>query len=282
MKEEKQLNNNIVVLGCGESILALTEEEIRFINKSKIVIAINKFAAFYDMVGIIPNYIYFHDELDNAFLIYKYILEKCYSNNLTNLTIFTNKRFKHISSKYFSYIYIPYLKIRSYLKWNILKKRTWNADQIYKSQSIKILHKPLNSKFISVKLEEYDKGELWAKDLNEELFNYKGSLSSVLNICSIISPNTPIYLVGNDFNSSRYFFQDKLEKDFPEWKDYTTNITKQYNKHMSFIPTNGKTFIDAIPTIIKHLKETGNQLYCTNPKSLLCTKANVQFKKLPI
>lgn len=282
MKEEKQLNNNIVVLGCGESILALTEEEIRFINKSKIVIAINKFAAFYDIVGIIPNYIYFHDELDNAFLIYKYILEKCYSNNLTNLTIFTNKRFKHISSRYFSYIYIPYLKIRSYLKWNILKKRTWNADQVYKSQSIKISHKPLNSKFISVKLEEYDKGELWAKNLNEELFNYKGSLSSVLNICSIISPNTPIYLVGNDFNSSRYFFQDKLEKDFPEWKDYTTNITKQYNKHMSFIPTNGKTFIDAIPTIIKHLNETGNQLYCTNPKSLLCTKANVQFKKLPI
>ena len=44
---EKRQRNYVIVLGCGESILNLTEEEKKFINSCKYVIGVNKFMAFY-------------------------------------------------------------------------------------------------------------------------------------------------------------------------------------------------------------------------------------------
>lgn len=280
--EKKQLYNTIIVLGCGESIKSLTKEEIEYINNCKIRIAINKFMGFYDLTPLKPNYVYFHDEMDNSFYMFKYILEKCKKNNLTNLTFFTNPHFKGLSSKY-GLLYLLYLKLRSGIKWYILKRKSWTADQLYLRLPFKKIQCPKSSKIITVKLETYDKGDNWAQNIHEKLFNYKGSLSSILNLCSILSPNTPIYLVGNDFNGSKYFFQEELNKlTFPT-HDFSTQIIQKYNRHMSFIANNdGKTFSDKIPDIINHLSKTKNELYCINPDSLLVTQGNIKYKKLPI
>ena len=48
-------NRNIdktVVLGCGKSILSLTQNEIDLVNHCKVVIAMNKYMAFYKKIGI--------------------------------------------------------------------------------------------------------------------------------------------------------------------------------------------------------------------------------------
>lgn len=280
--EKQQLYNAVIILGCGESIKSLKQEEIDFINNCKIKIAMNKFMGFYDLTGIIPNCVYFHDELDNSFFMYRYILEKCKKENVENLTIFTNKHFKGLSSNY-GLFYLLFLKLRVIIKWYIFNRMNWKADKIYKDLPLKKIEIPKSCKFISLELEPYDQGKNWAKSINEKLFNYKGSLSSILNLCSILSPNTPIYLVGNDFNGSKYFFQEALEKLNIPTSDFSTEIVKKNNKHMSFIPTeNGKTFSDKVPYIIKQLQETGNTLYCTNPNSLLVTKCGINYKSLPL
>lgn len=283
-KDKSDLKNNaIIVLGCGESILSLTPKEIEYINNCRYVIAMNKYMAFYDKTNILPNCIYFHDELENSFLIYRYILSKCASLKVPNLTIFTSKRFKYLSAKYFVYVYLLYLKLRSFLKWYVLNKRKWSADKLYLHLPYKRLIIPSACKIVSLKLETYDAASNWAKSINDEMFNYKGSLSSILNLCSVISPNTPIYLVGNDFNGSRYFFQDELDSLGIPWKDYTYDLVSSYKKHMSFIPSSdGKTIASVFPLINKNLLKTNNKLYCINPDSLLVKEANVEFKRLPI
>lgn len=274
--------DTVIILGCGESILSLSEDEKNYINQCKYVIGINKFMAFYDISGIIPNYVYFHDELDNAVLMFKYIVNKCNSDKLKGVTFFTNWRFKMLTSKLWLPYFI-YLKIRSFIKWNVLKNKTWRADKVYIGMPLKRITPPVASKIISVKLSTYDSGGMWAKTLSDKLFNYKGSLSSILNICSIIAPNVPIYLVGNDFNGSKYFFQEKLKELQFDSTDYTSEIVKREHRHMSFIPTNGgKTFSDQLPFIIKNLKRNGNELFCVNPDSLLVTEGHVEYKRLPI
>lgn len=271
-----------VVLGCGESISQLTVAEKCYINRCTTVIAMNKFMAFYDLSGLQPNVIYFHDEMENGLLMFKYILWKCYKDGLDGLTVYTNPIFEKMVSRW-SIPYMIYVKIRSYLKWYVLRKRTWLADMVYIKMPIKKITVPNNSKIIGVRLEEYERGSNWAKSIKEQLFNYKGSLSSILNLCAIIAPRTPIYLVGNDFYSNRYFFQDKIEELSFNVTDYTSKIIAKHKRHMSFIPTKGgKKFTDAIPYLKEKLSETGNEVYCINEKSLLVTEGNVEFRKLPI
>lgn len=278
---EKRQHNYIIVLGCGESILKLSEEEKKFINSCKYVIGINKFMAFYKKSGLQPNFIYFHDELENAVLMFKYILKVCRENNLTNLTFFTNKHFKLLTTPFW-FAPLFYLKSKSFFKWYVFRKRLWLADRVYLKIKFERLLPPKNSVVKSLKLERFDEGKNWAKSLDEPLFNYKGSLSSILNLCSIISPNTNIYLVGNDFNGSKYFFQDELEKLPFDSIDYTSNIVRKENRHMSFITTNGKKFTDKLPYILSKLHERGNELFCINPESLLVKEGNVKYKKIPL
>ncbi len=278
---EKRQRNYVIVLGCGESILNLTEEEKKFINSCKYVIGVNKFMAFYKQSGLVPNYIYFHDELENAVLMFKYILNVCRKDGLTNLTFFTNWHFKCLTSTLW-FLFLFYLKIRAFVKWYILRKRLWLTDKVYLKMEFKRLIPPKNSNIIGLKLEKIDDGKNWAKSLYEPLFNYKGSLSSILNLCSIIAPNIDIYLVGNDFNGSKYFFQNELEKLPFDSIDFTSSIVKQKNRHMSFITTNGKKFTDKLPYILYKLKECGIELFCINPDSLLVKEGGLKFKKLPL
>ena len=37
---------------------------------------------------------------------------------------------------------------------------------------------------------------------------------------------------------------------------------------------------DKIPYILKMLKETGNEVFCNNPESLLVLKSGIKYKKL--
>lgn len=274
------LNNRdidkVIVLGSGLSILDLTKEEKEHINRCKYVIAFNKFMAFYQKAGVLPTHIYFHDRHGNSINFYKHILEVCCKDRLTHLTFITNKEFAQ-KYKYFSFFRFNIFRIQRRIFHKKLNESVtnWMGDYLCR----KLYKYPHKSTIYSIEITPELEGGKWAKNLNEKVFHYKGSLTSVLNICGIMFPGKEIFLVGTDFNSSSYFFEEEIEKLDFEWKDFTYQLVKDAGIHYSFQQTDGKTIENAFPYIISSVKKTGNTLYCINSNSLLI-KLGVKYKSL--
>ena len=76
------------------------------------------------------------------------------------------------------------------------------------------------------------KVNLWGKNLKDRLFHFRGSLTTVLNISTIIAPGYDIFLVGNDFNNANYISNDTLFWSF-QMENY---MNEDYIMHaISFI-----------------------------------------------
>jgi len=276
--------DKVIVLGSGESILRLSQAEKDYINNCKTVIAVNKFMAFYEKSGLLPTHIYYHD-LWGANL-FTFILKKCRDNNLENLTIFSNSFYKTITWRkkhekllcVFGDIFRYRLKsvgvmlLRWFQNCSIHKYKVFRPMRYYQL--------PLGCEIYSISISQWDKGGNWATKLNNKIFHFRGSLTSVLNIASIIAPEQEILLVGNDFNGSRYFYEEELNDLGVEWKDYTYDIVKRAGIHYSFQEVNGTKMEDQFPFIINSLRKTGNALYCNNKDSLLVKEAGVSYRSI--
>jgi len=274
--------NKTIILGSGESILNLTQDEIKYINNCTIVIAVNKYMAFYDLIGIIPTHVYFHDITGRE--MFDLILQKCLNDNLENITIITNPIFKLFTYKNKTYRYVNFLKyfkefITSLLLIRIGKIVIINYIKAFKKLSTYRI--PTSWKIISIRVSKWNKGGKWAKGFSEPIFHYRGSLTSALNIATIIAPKRDIYLVGNDFNGGRYFYEDHLNSTNINWKDFTYNSTKKTELHYSFQNVKGTSIIDKFPLIINKITKQGGRLFCINKESLLVKDADVHFKPLP-
>ncbi len=86
--------DKVIILGSGTSILCLTDEEKAYINKCKTVIAVNKYMAFYKMIGILPTHVYFVDRHENSLKFLQYIFHVCNDDNLKDLNFILHKRVK--------------------------------------------------------------------------------------------------------------------------------------------------------------------------------------------
>lgn len=277
--------NKVIILGSGQSILNLTNDEIDYINNCEYVIAVNKFAAFYKKSQIIPTHIYFHDLFGINILFY--ILEVLNKNKFEKITLFTNSYVNNLlySQKWTlvqkTLIDLFYYRFLALMK--IILKFGLNCE-IHKFKLLRNLNYikiPKSYTIIPLKLTNWNsEKDYWGNSLNDRLYHYRGSLTTVLNIASIIAPSHEIFLVGNDFNGDRYFYEEELDQLGIPWKDFTYTKVKKYKKHMSFQKENGKTMSDKIPYIIRKLNETNNIVSCNNKKSLLVTESGVNYKKL--
>lgn len=258
-------NNDIIILGSGMSILDLSEAEIKYINECPVRIAINKFAAFYKKVNIIPTHIYYVDDYEDSVVLFlQYIFNICRQNNLKNLTFILSNKLsykKMANNLILFYLKKLYVKIKKYKNYNIFLV-------------------PKNCSFEFISHQHWLKGNKWSDSLESPLFHYRGSLSTVLNYVSIKYPKHPIKLVGVDFNSPGYFFQEELEKLNFAWQDWTTPIIKKEKTHFSAIPYEGTTIFDKFDFILEHLKYSGNEIFSCNPDSLLVAKNLVKYNKL--
>lgn len=280
VRENRNIDK-VIVLGSGESILELSEQEKDLINRCKMVISVNKFMAFYKEAGIIPTHVYFVDRHNNSLLFLRHILEMCKRDGLRGLTfifhrsmklrVYQSKLRKIINQ---SLLFI-YYGLRFLRRW----RREFLVEMVDTRKALNIKNNnAYEYQFIRDTLST--EGEVWQKSLRKKLFHFRGSLSAVLNYVSIISPETAIYLVGTDFYGPNYFFEKELEELEFEWKDWTYSIVKEGKRHISFQDYKGLKMTDKFPFIMESLEGTGNPLYCVNPNSLLVKEAGVPFKVL--
>ena len=274
--------DDVILLGSGMSILELTKKEIDYINSCKVVIALNKFMAYYKLVEIYPTHIFFLDSHDNSNLFLKYIFEVCKRDNISNLKFIINSDLKGIVYKNKAHLYRHFFC--DFVNYLLLFFKRKKRQSIFKSSYFsKYIKLPIRSKIIFTKPNDWElRGGNWAMSIKEPLFHYRGSLTSALNFISIMYPSKDVYLVGNDFNNSNYFFEKELDKLDFDYRDWSTAIIKKENKHFSVINYEGTSIFDKFPFILENLKNSNNKLYCNNINSVLVLENCVIFKMLPI
>lgn len=253
------LKDCVLVLGSGKSILNLTKSERELLNTCEVKIGINKYAAFYELAGIEPSHVYFHDDhYESSVLFFQYLIKKIKKNRLKNITLIVSESTakKLIKNKIQYYINTIIFYHKKIFKNKYPKK--------------KVLLIPKNYNIQTIRIENYiKKCTPWAKKKEDPLYHFKGSFSTVLNYISIFYPNKTVLLVGVDFNTSDYFFESELEKLSFETKDWTYELRKNHNKHYSVIETDGVKMDEELPFMIDELAKTNNKMLSLNIKSYL-------------
>lgn len=275
--------NEAIVLGCGESINDLSEEELDHINRCKVVLAVNKFAAYYKKAGIIPTHVYYVDDHENSNFFLQYMFDVLLKDGLSNLHFILNKRFIHNNSTSRLVLYFKWIPLKILqgfqrvfiMKFNTPRAWLFAPLRFLKGFFIKtwLFRVPPSCAFTYVK-PNYE-GNIWAKSFDEPVYHFRGSLTSAMNCISILAPGIPVKLVGTDFYGSRYFFEEALADLSFSCDGWPTEMAKKEDKHYSAIAIDNETMFDRFYEVMSGLKETGNTLCVCNPRSLLVVEANV-------
>lgn len=266
----------IVVLGSGASINRLPENIKFWANKTRARISINKYGAFYEKAGIIPTDIYFHDFHDKTSEYFFYETINKTKNIATNYYVsHGTKDFMTKSFFNFYYLFIKYLIIfNSSFFEKVSRKlikpfhKKWH-DKICtcfnKSNQRKplLLNKRNDIYFVDVHY-LWDLDNMWAKNLLEKLFHFRGSLTSVLNLISIKYPKLNVLMLGVDLTTKEYFFDEELDVLFKKTGlgyDWTQSFMNDSGKHYSAAIDSGVTIFDRFDYVVECLDKSENKLF---------------------
>lgn len=189
---------------------------------------------------------------NNAKYILHYFLNRLFSATqrfLINIGRLTLQKLNFRAFKKYKYELKDRLSVKPQLRYLLIPK-SWNVEYL--------------------KIQNWiDGNNIWANSLEQDLFHYRRSLTTVLNYISIKYPEKKILLVGVDLNSSKYFFEKELESLSIDTKDWTTKISKQHDKHFSLISYKNSSMADVLPFIKDKLNDSGNEIFSLNPQSYL-------------
>ena len=110
----------------------------------------------------------------------------------------------------------------------------------------------------------------WANNKMETLFGHHGSLTSLINVLSILNYKK-ILILGVDLNSTGYFFNTKnvLTKNIDQ---RSNREEKKYKIHSNLIMKNNKNILTHWNLIDKNIKKKKIKLYCGSKNSLFVRK----------
>ena len=116
----------------------------------------------------------------------------------------------------------------------------------------------------------------WGENINDEMFGFHGSLTTLLNVISALNLSKKILLVGFDMNTKKYFFEsDNRFKNYID-KTYHQNT----NVHPNVFKVNKKNILSYWPIINKNLKRLNIEVYCSNKNSVLVKKKLVRYSSI--
>jgi hypothetical protein len=268
-----------VVLGSGQSILDLSDQERERLNRAECRLALNKYAAFSELAGITPTHVFFLDDYDmtcRRFL--QHIFNRCIESSDSNLTFVIPRRSRN--------------RLRT-CSAEELQRRQGRLEWLGFRQPPFALYRPVTPRFPGKYLvpkdaqfeftthHEWRTGGEWATSLNQPLFHFRGSLTSALNYLSIQFPGWPVRLVGTDFAGGEYFFQSELDQLGFEWRDWTTPLVAEANLHFSAQQFEGTTMFDRFEFIVEQMERTGTPLVCQSRNSALVKRQLVAWEPVP-
>lgn len=123
----------------------------------------------------------------------------------------------------------------------------------------------------------------WATSLDDPMYFWRGSLTQLMNLLSLLFPGRPIHLLGVDLDGGRSFFWEEL-MNRPELHDkfIKSEQQSQSNRHATAVQIADKGPItDHWLDVMEHAAETGNTIACCNPQSLLVREFQTPYVPVP-
>ncbi len=278
-------NNSLLIIGSGESLNLLSKNDIEKLNKIKVRVALNKTAYYLNKYGLTYTDVFFTDSFSYTS---KYHLRKLIKRNRKNnvnfiISNFWKNKIKYNKIEFYFDFIIFYLK---FIKLFIFHNHFKNNRIIYTFKNIWI-ERPIlvknTNRFIFVSHQQWNKtGNKWAKNIYEDLYHYRGSFSTLLNYVTIKYQDIIVFLIGVDFNSGNYFFQNRINKIKNKFvsEDWTSELTRKEDKHFSIIDFEGTKIDDELPFMIDRLKENHVEMFSLNDQSYLVLNDYVKYKSI--
>jgi len=270
VSNKKEEGNPSFILGSGPSIFDLNEEQKRWLSMQPFVFAMNKYLMFWDKVGIHPSHFFL---IDTHFPAYA-VLEK---------SIARKHELKKPVKFCLGYRFRPFVNQGLFGKFRnfyALKKVTKN-DRRYTGRFLEI-ESPLFFDHQTNLFKEHK----WAESLSEPLYYFRGSLTILLNLITILNPRNPIYLLGVDMNTNRTFYDEELQAD-PLLRDNFHVIGEKTGKHPTVVEMkvrdgrNVGGLLDKWEFIQKSCELAGCPIYNCNSQSLLVESGLCEYSPIP-
>jgi len=244
----------VYVLGSGASLSDLTARERDYI-RSSVSVAMNKYLLFWECIGIWPTHYFLADIHWPAPRVYEEslaiagkhtapphflladVIRQRYSIAPWRLAM--NVPFAWRTHQQHGYCYRPWLRPRE-VTW-FRRVRGWDSP------------------------------EIWGESLADLMYFYRGSLSVLLNVLTVLRLGRHIKLLGVDLGTPGSFYDAHLEER-PWLEDEFTRLQRQGEApvHMTAKEHLGMPGIQHKWSFIqREVEQRGFTLHCCNPESLL-------------
>lgn len=109
----------------------------------------------------------------------------------------------------------------------------------------------------------------WADTIEDFMYFHRGSLTCLLNLITVMKLSKRVTLLGIDLNDGEAFYQKEYNKDLSlhdVWESYR-NAGKSHPTAIEIL--NIPPIQARLPEVFKKMKESGIEVTCYNPSSLL-------------
>jgi hypothetical protein len=268
------------IIGSGPSLLDLTKEEIQHLNHSQYTLSLNCYLEHWEKIGLLPKC---HMMADGQFPTIKMLV-----NDTRLIQKLGDRITYYISHRYLSYfpnwMDISGVKHAFRKRWEIWAQFSYWVPWTISKKNLVPFSQICESNYSH---QADEQGWFWAENLSEPLYFNRGTLSSAINLASIIWPNCDIHLLGVDLNTYGYFFDppegetqmEKLHK-INEKRIGKTSAEHHLKSHKTNTHATAVTYEtedkqklpgiqQAFPRISEQLNKSDRSLFCSNPNSLL-------------
>ncbi len=244
----------VYILGSGASLLELSESDKRAVRRG-VSVAMNKYLLFWDLIGIWPDYHFLadihwpaprlyeesvaisrHGECEVHFLLAE-VFERRYS--MAPWRVAMNIPFAWRTGSGHGHLYRPWVRPR---------RATWFR-----------------------RVHGWDSPEAWGESLADLMYFYRGSLSVLLNLLTVLRLGRHIKLLGVDLSSPGSFYDGRL-MSYLWLQDEYMRLQREGPApvHMTAKEHLGMPGIQhKWPFIQAQVEQRGFTLHCCNPASLL-------------
>jgi hypothetical protein len=262
---EPAAHGDTYILGSGPSLTRLDDAQRRFLDAQPFVFAMNKYLLYWDRIGVHPSHFFLADTHFPAYLVLQRSVRR--ASELRRAPLFCLHR------DYARFVNAPLgTRMRAL---PAMARLLWRA----RGTPVHFLSVPEVLFFDSGITN--DLPLVWARSLDEPLYFYRGSLSVLLNLATILNPGRPIHLLGVDMNTPAAFYEDAVARE-RRLHDRYRAIGEREGVH----PT--VAAIDGIPGILhrwdfmaRSCAEAGCPIDNANPQSLLVQRGLCPHNALP-
>jgi hypothetical protein len=259
------------ILATGASVLNLSDQEKSFLNQHPYTLAMNRYLLYYERVGVLPKDLFLYDFSPEVFPLFVETIKKA-NRLIPEANYYVHKMYK----KFFRRTPRGFAGelIRRYEYWR--KFGYWMPVSLPRLRLVGIE---------AQKIPHPEEGEFyWGNSLDQPLLHYRGSLTTAINLASIVYPVKEIKLIGVDLNTrdsiDKGEYEEKLSKPLNAiTKKDVFKKAEDLGYHSTVLPTQfeqGISFI--IPKIRAYLLGCGIELACCNPVSYLVEENLCPFR----